>query len=72
MTGWSGAAASSSASVGRRFSANCAGFHPPIAVMNSPGGTVFARAFSAACTSAIDAAVSSRVSWPGRMPSRTM
>ena len=68
-TGLFGAAASSSASVGRRFSANCAGTHPPMAVINSPGFTVLARARIAAWTSAIEAAVSSRVSWPGRKPS---
>ena len=38
-----GRAASSSASVGSRFSANCAGFQPPIDVMNAPAGTLFAR-----------------------------
>jgi hypothetical protein len=68
-TGLLGAAASSSARVGRRFSANCAGVQPPIAVINAPAFTVLVRARIAACTSAIDAAVSSRVSWPGRRPS---
>ena len=69
-TGLFGAAASNSASVGRRFSANCAGVHPPMAVIHWPGFTVLVRARIAACTSAIEAAVSSRVSWPGRKPSR--
>ena len=31
--------ASSSASVGSRFSVNCTGFQPPIDVRNSPAGT---------------------------------
>ena len=44
--------------------------HPPMAVIQSPGFTVLTRARIAACTSAIEAAVSSRVSWPGRKPSR--
>jgi hypothetical protein len=56
----------------QRFSANCAGVHPPMAVMNSPGFTVRVRARIAAWTPAIEAAVSSRVSWPGRKPSSTM
>ena len=72
MTGWLESAASSSCSVGKRFSTNCAEFQPPIAVMNSPAGTVFALALISDCTSAIDAAVSSRVSYPGRRPSSTM
>src|SRR5262249_59739056 len=47
-TGLLGAAASNSASVGRRFSANCAGAHPPIAVMNSPAFAALGRALLAA------------------------
>ena len=43
-TGLLGATASSSASVGKRFSANWAGFQPPIAVMNLPGLAVLVRA----------------------------
>ena len=38
------APASSSASVGSRFSANCLMFQSPSVVMNAPAGTVFARA----------------------------
>ena len=47
-TGLAGAAASNSARVGSRFSANCAGVHPPMAVIQSVGFTVLVRALIAA------------------------
>ena len=66
MTGLAGATASSSAKVGKRFSANCSGTQPPIELIHASAGTVFTRAAIAACTSAIEPALSSRVSCPGR------
>src|SRR5262249_17214139 len=61
-TGLLGAAASSSASVGRRFSANCAGVQPPMAVVNSPGFPGWVRARIGAWPAAVERAVYHRVS----------
>jgi hypothetical protein len=60
-TGWSGTAASISASVGSRRSANWLEWKPPIVVTNSPAGTRAARAFSVASAAAIDEAFSKGV-----------
>src|SRR5262249_13166063 len=67
-TGLLGAAASNSASVGRRFSANCAGVHPPIAVMNSPAFTGLVRAPIAAGMSRTRGGVRSARAGAGSKP----
>ena len=74
-TGWLGVTVSSSCNVGKRTGAgagvNWLMSNPPIDVIHSPAGNVFAFSPSVASTSAIDCAFSSRVSCPGRSPSRT-
>ena len=64
--------ASSSASVGRRRSANCIAATGPMVVMNSPGGTSALRAFKAATASGTVKTCSSGVCQPGRFPTSTM
>ena len=52
--GWAGNAASSSASVGSRTSANWLKWKPPMVVMNSPAGTPRARSRKVRWTSATE------------------
>ena len=59
-----GAIASSSVSVGRRFSANSTGLKPPIDVMNAPIGALLMRARYVAAMSANEVAFSSGVCQP--------
>ncbi len=75
-TGWSGTAAVSSASVGKRTAwgarKNWLRLKPPIDVTHSPGWISAARAASVASASPMELAFSRRASRPGRRPSSTM